>query len=137
MRKIQASLCGVELDIHHLPRFRQAESALKQIHVGHAGAPIIEGRRDHRRQPLDQVSQRPVGLALRPDDHPGPEIRQCRPVPAQQQRRLVPAAQMLGMGTIAEPSEVDDALDPLVPGHSGEAHGGGALPGREIPGAAP
>ncbi len=58
-------------------------------------------------------------------------------MPAEQQSRLVAAAQMLGVGAIAEPPEIDDALDPLRASHPGKALRRGALPGREIPGAAP
>ena len=50
-------------------RSRSAGSAF----FSHAG-------RDHRRQPLHEVAQRPVGLAPRADDHPGAEVGQRRAV---------------------------------------------------------
>jgi ABC-type phosphonate transport system ATPase subunit len=73
---------------------------------------VLQPRRsDHRRQSLHEVTQRPIGLALRTDHHAGAEIGQRGTVLGQRKGRLVAAAQVLGVRAIAEPAQVDDPLD--------------------------
>ena len=128
-------------DLNLPPRRRFDRQRLDQVAQGvvdrdRLGRVLQPRRCDHRRQPLHEVAQRAVGLALRPDDHPGAEVGQRRAILAERERGLVPAAQVLGLRAVTEAAEVDDPLDPLRARHPGERRGGGALAGGEVLGSA-
>jgi hypothetical protein len=99
---------------------------------------VLQPRRsDHRRKSLHEVTQRPIGLALRTDHHAGAEIGQRGTVLGQRKGRLVAAAQVLGVRAIAEPAQVDDPLDLFLSGHLRERRRGCSLARHEVPAPAP
>ncbi len=85
------------------------------------------GGRDHRRQSLHQVAHRAVRLAAGPDHHGGAEVHERWALLRERGRRGGAAAQVLG-ALVAEPAQVDDALDTVLPGHPREIRRGAALP---------
>ena len=89
-------------------------------------------RRDHRRQPLDQISQRPVGLAPGADHHPGAEVGQRRTVLGEHLRRSLATAKVPRSWLVAEPAEVDDAANALALRHSREVERAAALTLLEV-----
>ncbi len=75
-------------------------------------------RRDHDGQPLDEITQRPIRLALSPNHHGRAEIGKWRTLGAKHECRLMTTAQMLGNALVAKPTEVNDTPHPLTFGHA-------------------
>ena len=102
---------------------------------------VDPARRDHDRQPLDQVAQDLEGGAARTDDHRRPEDGHRHGAALQDLPDLVARAQVVAepRGLLAEPAKVDDPLD--AGGGRGGRHvlrrlpvGGGEVGGLRIHG---
>ena len=75
------------------------------------GARVQPARRDHHRQPARQVAQHLERGAAGADDHRRAHVDEPGHALAQQLRDLVARAQVLGGRVVAEPAEIDHALD--------------------------